>query len=54
MENYNIFLSYFHQEIQTPEIVDFSSLQNIAGENLSIDVSANDSSEDYIWGIQNQ
>ena len=53
MENYNIFLSYFHQEIQTPEIVDFSSLQNIAGENLSIDVSANDSSEDYIWGIQN-
>ena len=53
MENYNIFLSYFHQEIQTPEIVDFSSLQNIAGENLSIDVSANDSSEDYLWGIQN-
>lgn len=53
MENYNIFLSYFHQEIQTPEIVDFSSLQNIAGENLSIDVSANNSSEDYIWGIQN-
>lgn len=53
MENYNIFLSYFHQEIQTPQIVDFSSLQNIAGENLSIDVSANDSSEDYIWGIQN-
>ena len=53
MENYNIFLSYFHQEIQTTEIVDFSSLQNIAGENLSIDVSANDSSEDYIWGIQN-
>lgn len=45
MENYNIFLSYFHQEIQTPEIVDFSSLQNIAGENLSIDVSANNSSE---------
>ncbi len=53
MENYNIFLSYFHQEIQTPQIVDFSSLQNIAGENLSIDVSANNSSEDYIWGIQN-
>lgn len=53
MENYNIFLSYFQQEIKTPEIVDFSSLQNIAGENLSIDVSANDSSEDYIWGIQN-
>ena len=53
MENYNIFLSYFHQEIQTPEIVDFSSLQNIAGENLSIDVSAKDSSEYYIWGIQN-
>ena len=53
MENYNIFLSYFQQEIKTPEIVDFSSLQNIAGENLSIDVSANNSSEDYIWGIQN-
>lgn len=53
MENYNIFLSYFQQEIKTPEIVDFSSLQNIAGENLSIDVSANDSSEDYLWGIQN-
>ena len=53
MENYNIFLSYFQQEIKTPEIVDFSSLQNIAGGNLSIDVSANDSSEDYIWGIQN-
>lgn len=53
MENYNIFLSYFQQEIKTPEIVDFSSLQNIAGENLSIDVSANDSSEDYIWGIRN-
>lgn len=53
MENYNIFLSYFQQEIKTPEIVDFSSLQNIAGENLSIDVSANDSSEDYIWGFQN-
>lgn len=53
MENYNIFLSYFQQEIKTPEIVDFSSLQNIAGENLSIDVSANDSSEDYIWGIWN-
>ena len=53
MENYNIFLSYFQQEIKTPEIVDFSSLQNIAGENLSIDVSANDSSEDYIWGLQN-
>ena len=53
MENYNIFLSYFQQEIKTPEIVDFSSLQNIARENLSIDVSANDSSEDYIWGIQN-
>lgn len=53
MENYNIFLSYFQQDIKTPEIVDFSSLQNIAGENLSIDVSANDSSEDYIWGIQN-
>ena len=53
MENYNIFLSYFHQEIQTPQIVDFSSLQNIAGENLSIDVSANNSSEDYIWRIQN-
>lgn len=52
MENYNIFLSYFQQEIKTPEIVDFSSLQNIAGENLSIDVSANDSSEDYLWGIQ--
>ena len=52
MENYNIFLSYFHQEIQTPQIVDFS-LQNIAGENLSIDVSANNSSEDYIWRIQN-
>lgn len=31
----------------------FSSLQDIAGENLSIDVSANDSSEDYLWGIQN-
>lgn len=27
MENYNIFLSYFQQEIKTPEIVDFSSLQ---------------------------
>ena len=53
MENYNIFLSYFQQEIKTPEIVDFSSLQNIAGENLSIDVSANASSEDYIWGLQN-
>lgn len=53
MENYNIFLSYFQQEIKTPEIVDFSSLQNIAGGNLSIDVSANDSSEDYLWGIQN-
>lgn len=53
MENYNIFLSYFQQEIKTPEIVNFSSLQNIAGENLSIDVSANDSSEDYLWGIQN-
>lgn len=53
MENYNIFLSYFQQEIKTPEIVDFSSLQNIAGENLSIDVSANDSSEDYLLGIQN-
>lgn len=53
MENYNIFLSYFQQEIKTPEIVDFSSLQNIAGENLSIDVSANDSSEDYLWGLQN-
>ena len=53
MENYNIFLSYFQKEIKTPEIVDFSSLKNIAGENLSIDVSANDSSEDYIWGIQN-
>lgn len=53
MENYNIFLSYFQQEIKTPEIVDFSSLQDIAGENLSIDVSANDSSEDYLWGIQN-
>lgn len=53
MENYNIFLSYFQQEIKTPEIVDFSSLQNIAGENLSIDVSANDSSEDYLWRIQN-
>lgn len=53
MENYNIFLSYFQQEIKTPEIVDFSSLQNIAGENLSLDVSANDSSEDYIWGLQN-
>lgn len=53
MENYNVFLSYFQQEIKTPEIVDFSSLQNIAGENLSIDVSANDSSEDYLWGIQN-
>lgn len=53
MENYNIFLSYLQQEIKTPEIVDFSSLQNIAGENLSIDVSANDSSEDYLWGIQN-
>lgn len=53
MENYNIFLSYFQQEIKTPEIVDFSSLQNNAGENLSIDVSANDSSEDYLWGIQN-
>lgn len=53
MENYNIFLSYFQKEIKTPEIVDFSSLQNIAGENLSIDVSANDSSEDYLWGIQN-
>lgn len=53
MENYNIFLSYFQQEIKTPEIVDFSSLQNIAGENLSIDVSAKDSSEDYIWGLQN-
>lgn len=53
MESYNIFLSYFQQEIKTPEIVDFSSLQNIAGENLSIDVSANDSSEDYLWGIQN-
>lgn len=53
MENYNIFLSYFQQEIRTPEIVDFSSLQNIAGENLSIDVSANDSSEDYLWGVQN-
>lgn len=53
MENYNIFLSYLRQEIKTPEIVDFSSLQNIAGENLSIDVSANDSSEDYLWGIQN-
>ena len=53
MENYNIFLSYFQQEIKTPEIVDFSSLQDIAGENLSIDVSANDTSEDYLWGIQN-
>lgn len=53
MENYNIFLSYFQQEIKTPEIVDFSSLQDIAGENLSIDVSVNDSSEDYLWGIQN-
>lgn len=53
MENYNIFLSYFQKEIKTPEIVDFSSLQNNAGENLSIDVSANDSSEDYLWGIQN-
>lgn len=53
MESYNIFLSYFQQEIKTPEIVDFSSLQKIAGENLSIDVSANDSSEDYLWGIQN-
>lgn len=53
MESYNIFLSYFQQEIKTPEIVDFSSLQNNAGENLSIDVSANDSSEDYLWGIQN-
>lgn len=53
MENYNIFLSYFQQEIKTPEIVNFSSLQNIAGENLSIDVSASDSSEDYLWGIQN-
>lgn len=53
MESYNIFLSYFQQEIKTPEIVDFSSLQNIAGENLSIDVSATDSSEDYIWGLQN-
>lgn len=53
MENYNIFLSYFQQEIKTPEIVDFSFLQNIAGENLSIDVSANDFSEDYLWGIQN-
>ena len=53
MENYNIFLSYFQQEIKTPEIVDFSSLQNIAEENLSIDVSANDSSEDYLWGIRN-
>lgn len=53
MENYNIFLSYFQKEIKTPEIVDFSSLKNSAGENLSIDVSANDSSEDYLWGIQN-
>lgn len=53
MENYNIFLSYLQQEIKTPEIVDFSSLQNIAEENLSIDVSANDSSEDYLWGIRN-
>lgn len=53
MESYNIFLSYFQQEIKTPEIVDISSLQNITGENLSIDVSANDSSEDYLWGIQN-
>lgn len=53
MENYNIFLSYFQKEIKTPEIVDFSSLQNNAGENLSIDVSANDSSEDYLWGILN-
>ena len=53
MENYSIFLSYFQQEIKTPEIVDFSSLQNIAADNLSIDVSANDSSEDYLWGIQN-
>ena len=53
MESYNIFLSYFQQEIKTPEIVDFSSLQNIAGENLSIDISANDSSVDYLWGIQN-
>ena len=53
MESYNIFLSYFQQEIKTPEIVDFSSLQNIAEENLSIDVSANDSSEDYLWGIRN-
>lgn len=53
MEKFNIFLSYFQQEIKTPEIVDFSSLQNIAGENLSIDVSATDSSEDYIWGLQN-
>lgn len=53
MESYNIFLSYFQQEIKTPEIVNFSSLQNIAEENLSIDVSANDSSEDYLWGIQN-
>ena len=48
MESYNIFLSYFQQEIKTPEIVEFSSLQNIAEENLSIDVSANDSSEDYL------
>lgn len=53
MESYNIFLSYFQQEIKTPEIVDFSSLQNIAGENLSIDISANDSSVDYLWGILN-
>lgn len=53
MESYNIFLSYFQQEIKTPEIVDFSSLQNIAGENLSIDISANDSSVDYLWGIHN-
>lgn len=52
MENYNIFLSYFQQEIKTPEIVDFSSLQDIAGEKLSIDVSTAESSESYIWGFQ--
>ena len=52
MENYDILLSYFKKEIKSPGIVEISSLQNIAGEKLSIDVSTAESSESYIWGFQ--
>lgn len=53
MESYNSFRTLLFKDVKVPEILDISSLHDVASEYLSMDKAINISSEDYLWGFQN-